>query len=258
MWPILIFFVAHWMLSVFAQTFYLHRYGAHRMFAMNRFWDRFFYLFSFIAQGPSFLNPRAYAVLHCEHHAFSDTGRDPHSPLFFSNVGSMMWATKKKYDGYAYRRVQPEARFDGGAPEWRFVDRLSQNWITRITLGTLYGLFYLHFAPSLIWFALLPVHWIMGPIHGAIVNWGGHKYGYTNWNNGDNSKNSLAFDFLTLGELFQNNHHYSCTRANFAMKWFEIDPCYQVMRLLAAMKIIDFNKRPLGESAEPAAAELAS
>src|SRR5712692_10261369 len=73
MTAILIFFGTHWTLSILAQTFFLHRYGAHRMFTMNRFWDRFFYLFSFIAQSPSFLVPRAYAILHREHHAFSDT-----------------------------------------------------------------------------------------------------------------------------------------------------------------------------------------
>jgi len=85
---------------------------------MSRFWDRFFYLFSFTAQGPSFLNPRAYAILHREHHAFADTERDPHSPLFFENVGAMMLDTKKHYDAYAYRRAEPEARFLGDTPEW--------------------------------------------------------------------------------------------------------------------------------------------
>ena len=34
MTAILTLFVAHWTFSVFAQTFFLHRYGAHRMFTM--------------------------------------------------------------------------------------------------------------------------------------------------------------------------------------------------------------------------------
>src|SRR6476659_4286054 len=97
MWPILTFLFLHWTLSIFAQTFYLHRYGAHRMFTMNRFWDRFFYLFSFVAQGPSFLNPKAYAYLHREHHAFADEEGDPHSPTQHANAAAMMWKTKKQY-----------------------------------------------------------------------------------------------------------------------------------------------------------------
>ena len=67
---------------------------------------------------------------------------------------------------------------------------------------------------------------MMGPIHGAIVNWCGHKYGYANFDNGDKSKNSTPFDFFMLGELFQNNHHKRPNNANFAAKWFEFDPVY--------------------------------
>src|SRR5262249_13473291 len=107
------FFVAHWVISVFFQTFFQHRYGAHRMYTMSKGWERFFYICSFVFQGASFLNPRAYAILHREHHAFSDTERDPHSPHQFANVWRMMLWTKRRYDNYAYRRVEPEPRFDG-------------------------------------------------------------------------------------------------------------------------------------------------
>jgi stearoyl-CoA desaturase (delta-9 desaturase) len=239
MWIILTFFVAHWMLSVFAQTFFLHRYGAHRMFSMSPGWERFFYLFTFVAQGPSFLNPRGYAILHREHHAFSDTPRDPHSPYFSSNAASMMLATKHRYDDYAYHRREPEPRFLGGIPEWPLIDRLSQRWPVRVALALVYPAVYFAFAPSFYWFALLPVHWVMGPIHGAIVNWCGHKYGYTNFDNGDRSRNALPVDFVTLGELFQNNHHHAASSPNFAAKAFELDPCWQVMRLLDAVGVIE-------------------
>ena len=241
MWVILGFFAAHWALSIFAQTFFLHRYGAPRMFTMSAGWERFFYLFTFVAQGPSFLNPRGYAILHREHHAFSDTERDPHSPFFSPNAAAMMLKTKHRYDDYAYHRREPEARFLGGTPEWPILDRLSQRWAVRISLGALYPAFYLFFAPSIYWFALIPIHWLMGPIHGAIVNWCGHKYGYVNFDNGDKSRNTLIFDFVTLGELFQNNHHRFSASPNFASRWFEIDPCYQLMRLLSAVGIIELD-----------------
>jgi len=78
----------------------------------------------------------------------------------------------------------------------------------------------------------------MGPVHGAIVNWAGHKYGYRNFNEGDHSKNTLFFDFLMLGELFQNNHHHAGSRPNFAAKWWEVDPVYPVLRLFNRLRVI--------------------
>jgi stearoyl-CoA desaturase (delta-9 desaturase) len=79
-------------------------------------------------------------------------------------------------------------------------------------------------------------------VHGAIVNWCGHKYGYRNFNTDDKSKNSLPFDFLLMGELFQNNHHKSPNSPNFAMKAFEFDPTYPVMKLLNLVGIIKMRK----------------
>ena len=237
--PILVFFVVHWCLSIFCQTFFLHRYGAHRMFTMSKGWERFFHLLTPVSQGSSFLQPRGYAILHREHHAYSDTPKDPHSPTNHRNALSMMLATKKRYDDFAYRRVEPEARFDGGTPDWPTLDRLGQNWIVRIAFGTAYTLFYIRFATSPWMFLLLPFHYVMGPVHGAIVNWCGHRYGYKNFRSADQSLNTLPFDFVTGGELFQNNHHEYAMSPNFASRWFEVDPTYAVIRVLGWMRIID-------------------
>ena len=89
---------------------------------------------------------------------------------------------------------------------------------------------------------LLPIHFLMSPIHGAIINWFAHKYGYRNFPVGDTSRNFLPVDFLMMGELFQNNHHKKPNDANFAKRWFEFDPSYLIIRLLHAMKIIKLRK----------------
>ncbi len=87
---ILIFFLAHWFLSLFFQTFFQHRYAAHRMFTTSKFWERVFYLMAYFCEGTSFLTLRAYAIMHREHHAYSDTAKDPHSPHFFPDVFQLM------------------------------------------------------------------------------------------------------------------------------------------------------------------------
>jgi stearoyl-CoA desaturase (delta-9 desaturase) len=101
---------------------------------------------------------------------------------------------------------------------------------------------YIAYAPHWAWFLLLPIHYLMGPLHGAIVNWGGHKYGYRNFDTDDRSRNALPFDFLTMGELFQNNHHRYGQSLNFGARWWEIDPSYYVIRGFAALGIISVVK----------------
>ena len=113
----------------------------------------------------------------------------------------------------------------------------------RIGFGLLYTLFYMAFAPSWVFFLLLPAHYMMGPIHGAIVNWGGHKYGYRNFDTNDRSRNTLPFDVVTLGELFQNNHHKFVMSPNFGVRRFEIDPTYPVLRSFATLGIIQLPDR---------------
>ena len=243
--PVLIivpFFVLHWQLSVFFQTFFLHRYGAHRMFTMSKGWERFFYVLTYVTQGSSFLVPRGYAVLHRMHHAFSDTPRDPHSPRNHAGLMSMMWSTRKRYHDLAHGIVQPEPRFDGGIPSMPAIDKLGQSWVMRLAWVGGYTAFYVAFATQPWQFALLPIHWVMGPVHGAIVNWCGHRYGYKSFDNGDDSRNTLVFDLVTWGELFQNNHHKFGMSPNFAARWFELDPSYQVMRVFAWLGIIDFGE----------------
>jgi stearoyl-CoA desaturase (delta-9 desaturase) len=244
---ILLFFIGHWYLSLFGQTFFYHRYGAHKMFTMNAFWEKFFYTFFWLMQGSSYLNPRAYAILHRMHHAYSDTEKDPHSPMFFKDLFGMMWHTKKIYFGIISKDFKHEERFDKNYPEWLALDKFADSWPVRIAFGVLYSLFYIKFVPvDQHWayaflYLLLPIQFLMGPVHGAIVNWCGHKYGYRNHNEDDHSKNTLVFDFLMLGELFQNNHHHFGARPNFANKWWEFDPVYPFIKLFSWIGVIKLN-----------------
>ena len=65
-------------------------------------------------------------------------------------------------------------------------------WPMRIVWGAAFAAFYSLFATALVAVAAAcPVHWIMGPMHGAIVNWCGHRYGYRNFEIDDDSRNTL-------------------------------------------------------------------
>ncbi len=235
---VIIFLVLHWYLSLFSQSFFLHRYSAHKMFTMTKFWEGFFYVMTYITQGSSYLSPRAYAILHRMHHAFSDTDKDPHSPHHSKNVFTMMWETKNIYNEVLRKEVVVEDRFEHNYPEWHKFEKFADSWISRSSFIALYVAFYVIFATQWWMFLFLPIHFLMGPIQGAVVNWSGHKYGYSNFDNHDKSKNSLIFDIFMLGELFQNNHHKLPMRPNFAVKWFEFDPTYPVIWVLNKLSVI--------------------
>jgi stearoyl-CoA desaturase (delta-9 desaturase) len=244
---ILLFFAAHWYLSLFTQTFFQHRYAAHRMFTMSPLMERLFFVLTYAAQGSSFMSPRAYALLHRMHHAYSDTDRDPHSPHNSANAFTMMWKTRNSYQECIMGTSVAAQRFEGDYPEWPVLEDFAHRWYSRLAWGLVYVLFYINFATVWWQFLLLPIHLMMGAVHGAIVNWAGHKYGYQNFDNHDKSRNSLFFDFLTGGELFQNNHHKLPSRVNFGVKKWELDPSYPVIWTMDRLGIIQLKtpKAPL-------------
>ena len=90
---IILFFIAHWYLSLFFQTFFLHRYAAHKAFTMSPFMEKVFFVLTWFFQGSNYLSAYGYGVMHRMHHAFADTPNDPHSPKYDESLFKMMWTT---------------------------------------------------------------------------------------------------------------------------------------------------------------------
>ncbi len=226
---IILFFVLHWYLSLFTQSFFYHRYAAHGAFTMNKFWEKTFYVVSYVFQGSSYLSPRTYAILHRAHHAYTDTEKDPHSPKYFGSIFTMMWATAKVYMDLFKQKIHFEERFEKNLPNWKWLDNFGHTWFSRILWTAAYVAFYIIFAPSAWFYLLLPIQIVMGPFHGAIINWFAHKYGNTKYAQDNTSKNLFRVDILMLGESYHNNHHKYPSSINFGKRWYEIDPLYPVI-----------------------------
>lgn len=234
-YPFLVLII-HWYVSLFCQTFFLHRYSAHGMFKLSPFMDRFFYLLTFITQGPSFLNPRAYALLHQAHHKYSDTELDPHSPHIYTDMKKMMLKTYHDYHSLVKNPVG--MRSDHYYPTWPALDKFAQSYIHTIFWIAIYAFAYQFVATQWWHWGLLIIHFLVGPIQGAIVNWFGHKVGYRNFDMPDKSTNTVPVDIFLMGELYQNNHHRHPMKLNFACKWFEWDPTYPIIGLLKFLRLI--------------------
>lgn len=240
---IIAFFIAHWYLSLFFQTFFLHRYAAHKAFTMSKPMEKVFFVLTWIFQGSNYLSAYGYGVMHRMHHAYADTENDPHSPTYDESIWKMMWKTKTIYSAIANKKMVVDPKFTKDVPQWEWFDKMARSWPSRIFWGALYVLFYLQFATHWWMYLLLPIQFAVSPIHGAIINWFAHKYGYRNFETRDTSRNFLPFDFLMMGESYHNNHHKNGGNANFGgIRWHEIDPTYQVIKLFNFLGIIKIRK----------------
>ncbi|HMX05303.1 MAG TPA: acyl-CoA desaturase [Chitinophagales bacterium] len=237
-----VFFAIHWYLSLFSQTFFLHRYAAHSMFRMNPFWEKSFYLFTWITQGSSYLSPYAYGILHRLHHAFADTEQDPHSPKYTKGIFPLMHKTKQIYSDINSDTFPVDEKYKKNLPMWRSFDHFASSMIVRLLWVAAYFVFYLTFATHWWMWLLFPITVLMGPVHGAIINYFAHKFGYRNFQVEDTSKNFLPVDVLMMGESYHNNHHKFGSRPNFGVRWFELDPTYPLIKILHALHIIRLNK----------------
>jgi len=194
---------------------------------------------TWIFQGSNYLSPYGYGVMHRMHHAFADTPEDPHSPKYDESIFKMMWKTKTIYSGITNKTYPVDKRFLEDVPEWTAFDQFARSWPSRVAWGALYFLVYWQFATVWWLWLLLPIQFFLSPVHGAIINWFAHKYGYRNFEVKDTSRNFLPVDFLMMGESYHNNHHKFGNRPNFGgVRWHEIDPTYYAIRALDWMGVI--------------------
>lgn len=235
---IIIFILVLWYGGLFFQTFFLHRYAAHQTFTMSKFMERLTYVLTWVFQGSSYLSAYGYGIMHRMHHAFADTEKDPHSPKYDKSLFAMMWKTKRIYQEINSGKIKVEERFISNVPQWKNFDLFASSMASRLLWGFGYISFFYFFATSWWQWLLLPIVFLMAPIHGAIINWFAHIYGYINFKVKDTSKNFLPFDFLMMGEAYHNNHHKRSTNPNFGVRWHEIDPTYIIMKVLDSLRII--------------------
>ncbi len=254
---VIIFFLVHWYLAIFTHTFFYHRYAAHRHFRMSKGWERFFYVVTWLVQGSSYLSARAYGAMHRMHHAYADTDKDPHTPMKSSNPMSFMLDTRNTYFAIYKHELAVDDKYTRDLPEWKAFDRIAHNWITRFAWMGLYTAFYVAFATQWWMFLLLPVHFSMGAFQGAFVNWWAHKIGYKSFATKDTSHNLMPVDLFFTGESYHNNHHKFPGRVNYAIKWFEFDISYWVIKAMDAVGILEIrqktSKQPLNAWVDQAA-----
>lgn len=214
--------------------------------------EKCFFVACFITQGSSYISAYAYGIMHRMHHVYTDTKQDPHSPVNSSNVFKMMWDTKINYNHVFFEEIDIADKYRNNLPRWQAFDKFAHNWITRFAWIAVYVTFWVIFADAWWQWIFLPMTIIIGSLQGAVVNYFSHIVGYRNYEVKNTSTNLLPFfDIFFWGEAYHNNHHKFAGRPNHAIRWFEFDPLYAVMRgmdfvgMIKLKKSFDAKKNPV-------------
>ena len=233
-----VFFVIHWYLSFFLQSFFHHRYAAHQHFFMSKRTEKFFYILCFLVHGSSYMSPYAYGIMHRLHHIHTDTEEDPHSPHNEPNFFRLLLVTRNNYQKVYTSNLNVPIKLTKKLPQWNSFESFAHNWITRATWIIAYTAFYILFATQWWMYLLLPITVTISAFQGNIINWCAHKFGYTNYPMKNTSKNILPIDFIFIGDAYHNNHHKFPGRVKNSSKWFETDLIYQIINFMSKLKIV--------------------
>jgi len=211
-----------------------HRYFSHRSYRLGRAAQFVMALGGTTAMQKG---PLWWAAHHRDHHRYSDTERDVHSPLrgfWWSHVG---WILCDKYAATDEDRVRDLAKF----PELRWLNR--HDWVGPLALA-LACLAIGGWPGLVVGFGLSTILvW-----HGTfLVNSLAHVVGRRRYVTSDTSRNSLVIALLTNGEGWHNNHHHYQASARQSFHWYQWDPTFYALWLLARVGIVRDLKTPTAE-----------
>ncbi|GAB3382091.1 DesA family fatty acid desaturase [Lysobacter fragariae] len=223
-----IYFLVATQLTIFSVTLYLHRSQAHRGVDFHPVVAHFFRFWTWLSTA---MVTKEWAAIHRKHHAKCETEEDPHSPQV-KGIGNVFWHGVELYKEARDDRASIE-QYGKGCPE---------DWIERhlytphATMGpTLYliisfALF--GFAGVALW--ALQMAWI--PFWAAgVVNGIGHWWGYRNFESADTSTNLSPWGVWIGGEELHNNHHAFPSSAKFALRKWEVDIGWVVIKAFEAV-----------------------
>ncbi|HYA69522.1 MAG TPA: fatty acid desaturase [Acidimicrobiales bacterium] len=213
-------------LGLLVTTVYLHRSLSHRALHLSAGVRGVCRVLTWMLTG---IQPRQWVAVHRKHHAFTDTERDPHSPIVmgyarvqFTNASLYRRAARDPSTVARYARDLPPDRWD----RWLF-DRAA------VGLGLGIGLLVVlvGWELALIVAVVHATYYLLG---GGAINAIGHKWGRRPFDNRATNNQWLAW--IVVGEGLHNNHHAAATSSRLSLAKGEIDPGWWCIRILVGLR----------------------
>lgn len=224
---------------MFVITAFYHRYFSHRTFKTSRVVQ---FLAGLAGTTCAQRGPCWWAAHHREHHRHSDHEPDPHSPWWKGVLWShTVWFLTERGRATNWAAV----------PDWRKYPELV--WLERWHMVGPLGLIGVL---ALAGWALAAWAPGLGTGPGQMVVWGfaisttalyhatftinslAHTTGRQRFDTGDDSRNNWWLAVITLGEGWHNNHHAHPGTARQGFYWWEYDPAYWGLRVMAWLGLV--------------------
>ena len=222
-WQLALVLLVATQLTIFSVTLYLHRSQAHRGVDFHPVIAHFFRFWTWLTTS---MITREWVAIHRKHHAKCETEEDPHSPMH-KGIGTVFWRGVELYREARGMRADIEQYGKGTPADW--IER--RLYTPLATLGpvvllvvefTLFGAWGV--AMWAIQMAWIPF-WAAGVVNGL-----GHWWGYRNFETTDTATNLTPWALWIGGEELHNNHHAFPSSAKFALRRWEFDIGWTVIK----------------------------
>lgn len=205
--------------SIIGVSITLHRYYSHKNFEFKNSFIK--WLFTFVAILTGRGSPLGWVYVHREHHAYSDTEKDPHPPHI---LGFKLFGFKhiENHSG----KIKLFLVKDLMSKDQLFINKwyFAIIFIWILSLGTI--------SLDLVYFTwVLPVMLIQ--LSQNSFNYFCHKHGYRNFETRDLSTNNIYMWPFILGDAWHNNHHHNAKECNTKNKWWELDPQSSIIKTIS-------------------------
>ncbi|OVA05835.1 Fatty acid desaturase [Macleaya cordata] len=199
-----------------------HRNLAHRSFNLPKWLE---YFFAYCGLHAAKRDPIFWVSTHRYHHQFTDTNRDPHSPIEGFWFSYITWMLDNNYIiekcGEANNVMDLEMQ-----TYYRFLQ--STYHLHLFGLGLL--LYLVGGFPYVIWGMCVRIAIVRHSTF--MVNFVCHTWGQKPWNTNDLSKNNWLLGLVASGEGWHNNHHAFQFSARLGLEWWQIDLPWYFVKLL--------------------------
>ena len=237
---LVVLFVLSYAARMFATEAIYHRYFSHRSYRAGRVAQ---FMLALLGTQNGQRGPLWWASIHRVHHRHADSPLDPHSPARGSfGHAFIAWLWDRRNADTNLDAIPDFARY-------RELRWLNRNYALPFYAGGALLAAAGHFGwlgdgitagSALLWGFFCPVTAVLAGV--ALVNSSAHfprwRGGFRRYDTPDQSVNRPLLALLTLGGGWHNNHHRYAAPARAGFAWWEIDPCYYVLRLCEWLRII--------------------